>query len=278
MTRSPFLLLLLLAACRPQPAQPELDAWPETPLLTGAAHPARLGNGSPDLALADWFGPGFEADSVHLPEGFLGRATRTRVGLTAGKGSPPVGRLTVFKDGFGYVIPVLRSPARAVELAYRPKDGSEASKLLPRGTSMKVISSTDSYLKVELDSGEVGYVPMVMVEDPNAAATLPYGTNPGEIQVYPPLGGYGEPLPPVAPGEMPPDGAIPTVIDPDAPAPVVPVPAATTPGEDFTAPAVPSGPAPLPPNDEDLERMRNAPQDGQPAVPDSEETPPAGEP
>jgi cyclomaltodextrinase len=133
MTRSLLPCLLLLAACRQQAPLPELDTWPETPLLTGAAHPARLGTGSTDLALADWFGPGFEADSVHLPEGFLGRATRTRVGLTAGKGSPPVGRMTVFKDGFGYVIPVLRSPARAVELAYRPKDGGTPGRVAVAG-------------------------------------------------------------------------------------------------------------------------------------------------
>ena len=72
----------------------------------------------------------------------------------------------------------------------RPKGDADADKLLVRGTSMKVISTADSYVKVELDSGEVGFVPSVMLEDPNAAA---HGTasrcNPDEFQVYPPVGG-----------------------------------------------------------------------------------------
>ena len=37
----------------------------------------------------------------------------------------------------------------------RPKGSADADKLLTRGTSMKVISHRDSYVKVELDSGEV---------------------------------------------------------------------------------------------------------------------------
>ena len=106
----------------------------------------------------------------------------------------------------------------------RPKGDADADKLLPRGTSMKVISSSDSYVKVELDSGEVGWVPSVMLEDPNAAA--PAGDafaapNPGEYQVYPPVGGV---VPPVNPAEAPPEGAIPTVIDPEAPAGPAPLP------------------------------------------------------
>ena len=98
----------------------------------------------------------------------------------------------------------------------RPKGERDADKLLLRGTSMKVISHSDSYVKVELDSGEIGFVPSVMLEDPNAAPT-PNGIQPGEFQVYPPVGPDGLPLP-VPAGEQPPEGSIPTVIDPDAPA------------------------------------------------------------
>jgi hypothetical protein len=133
----------------------------------------------------------------------------------------------------------------------RPKGDTDADKLLTRGTSMKVISSGDSYVKVELDSGEVGWVPAVMLEDPNAAAPQnePFGTpKPGEYQVYPPVGGYGGALPPVTPSELPPEGAIPTVIDPEAPSVAPPVPPVTVPGgAGDTFPA----PAPLPPNGED---------------------------
>ena len=116
----------------------------------------------------------------------------------------------------------------------RPKGEAEADKLLTLGTSMKVISHDDSYVKVELDSGEVGFVPAVMLEDPNAAQQAPV-THPGEFQVYPPLDGSGQPFPALPPAALPPEGSIPTVIDPDAPG-------ATEPK---------TGPAPLPPNGEE---------------------------
>jgi hypothetical protein len=131
----------------------------------------------------------------------------------------------------------------------RPKGDSDADKLLTRGTSMKVISLSDSYVKVELDSGEVGWVPALMIEDPNAAPSADggFGTlNPGEYQVYPPTGGYGGELPPVNPGEMPPEGAIPTVIDPEAPANTDPIPPVTVPDDAFPTPPAPL-PEPVPP-------------------------------
>lgn len=126
----------------------------------------------------------------------------------------------------------------------RPSGNADADKLLRRGTSMKVISSANSYVKVELDSGEIGFVPSVMLEDPNAAAQVPT-TNPGEYQVYPPLPGtgVGQPLPAFDPAGLPPEGAIPTVIDPDAPAEPAPLPPAVTPSaETFQAPVPPVEP------------------------------------
>ncbi len=140
----------------------------------------------------------------------------------------------------------------------RPKNDADADKLLPRGTSMKVISTSGSYLKVELDSGDIGFVPAVMVENPNAAPPVPIpGTN--EYQVYPPLpgSGMGLPLPPVDPSGLPPDGAIPTVIDPEAPGVEAPVPPVTPTTDTFaTPPAEPTTPPvdtkiPLPPNGEE---------------------------
>lgn len=140
----------------------------------------------------------------------------------------------------------------------RPKGDVDADKVLTRGTSMKVISNSDSYVKVELDSGEVGFVPAIMLEDPNAASGGPV-TNPGEFQVYPPVGGYSQPLPPVTPGEMPPEGAIPTVIDPEAPATTTPVPPVSPTTDTFPAPAeTKTGPAPLPPNGEEPEEEKPA--------------------
>lgn len=52
----------------------------------------------------------------------------------------------------------------------RPGTEAEADKLLRRGTSMRVISTSGSFFRVELDDGEVGFVPRVMVEDPSAMA------------------------------------------------------------------------------------------------------------
>jgi hypothetical protein len=134
----------------------------------------------------------------------------------------------------------------------RPKGDVDADKLLRRGTSMKVISTSGNYLKVELDSGEVGFVPPVMVEDTAGAnsstGTLP--SNPNEIQLYPPLPSSTQPLPPVAPGEQPPAGAIPTVIDPDAPSPASAPP--------ISAPDQ-TPPNPAPPTTQDANAATTAP-------------------
>ncbi|MFD0892577.1 hypothetical protein KBB96_14225 [Luteolibacter ambystomatis] len=111
----------------------------------------------------------------------------------------------------------------------RPRGEADADKLLKLGTRMKVVASDGAYLKVELDSGEVGYVASVLVSDPAApAAGLPGA--PGEVQVYPPLGPLkpvDQSLPVIPPGEAPPSGAVPTVIDPAAAPNEVPVPAPT---------------------------------------------------
>lgn len=101
----------------------------------------------------------------------------------------------------------------------KPKDGQDADKLLALGTNMKIVSSDPNYVKVELDSGEVGFVPAVMVAAANSGPEMiPID---GAYQVYPPLPGTGalEPLPVIDPNGLPPEGAIPTIIDPDAPAP-----------------------------------------------------------
>ncbi|MEY3897589.1 MAG: hypothetical protein RLZZ214_3110, partial [Verrucomicrobiota bacterium] len=125
----------------------------------------------------------------------------------------------------------------------RPTGEADADKLLKRGTSMKVISISNSYVKVELDSGEIGYVPSVMLEDPNAVPQT-LTTAPGEYQVYPPLpgSGIGQPLPALDPAGLPPEGAIPTVIDPDAPANPTAVPPVTPTTDDFAAPVPPIEP------------------------------------
>ncbi len=102
----------------------------------------------------------------------------------------------------------------------KPKGSENADKLVSVGTQMKIIETESDYVKVELDSGEVGYVPAVMVSAPDLTPTppdlLPFD---GAYQVYPPLPGGDptEPLPVIDPGGLPPDGSIPAIIDPDAP-------------------------------------------------------------
>ena len=99
-----------------------------------------------------------------------------------------------------------------------PSGDTDADKTLKRATSMKVISISGSYVKVELDSGEVGFVPAVMLEDPKAVIQ-PYPASPNEYQVYPPLPspgtGVGEPLPVVDPAGQPPANAVPTTTTPE---------------------------------------------------------------
>lgn len=116
----------------------------------------------------------------------------------------------------------------------RPKGDAQADRQLPANTEVKVISDDGSFVKVELNSGEVGFIPSVLVSDQSAADPA---TSPDAIQVYPPV-----------PGTLPtgvPDPSIPTippVIDPEAPAipDVPPVPVEE-------APPVPPPSTPLPP-------------------------------
>lgn len=151
----------------------------------------------------------------------------------------------------------------------RPSGDADADRLLARGTSMKVITVSGSFVKVELDSGEIGFVPSVMLEDPNAVAPAPV-TGANEFQIYPPLPGGNtavEPLPIIDPAGLPPDGAIPTVIDPDAPSSNAPIPPVTpttdtfpTPPVDVTPVTPPAAPesVPLPPNGEELQEKKSA--------------------
>ena len=104
----------------------------------------------------------------------------------------------------------------------RPQGDADADKQLPANTSMKVISDDGIYVKVELDSGEVGYVPSVLVSDGRGGGDL-MEVSPDAYQVYPAIPGGGAP-PPMIDESIP---TIPAVIDPDAPvipdAPPVPV-------------------------------------------------------
>ena len=98
----------------------------------------------------------------------------------------------------------------------KPKGEANADKLLKAGTQMKIVAVDGSYLKVELDSGEVGFVPSILVADRNAVPSS------REVQVYPPLPGKAGDLgtlPNVpmdrADPQAPAGDALPAVIEPD---------------------------------------------------------------
>lgn len=94
----------------------------------------------------------------------------------------------------------------------RPGAEAEADKLLRRGTSMRVISASGSFFRVELDDGEVGFVPRVMVEDPSAMAD----DTSAPFEIYPDGGGTDIPMPDSPPIDptAPTSGGVPPVIDP----------------------------------------------------------------
>ena len=122
----------------------------------------------------------------------------------------------------------------------KPKGSEDADKLLSLGTNMKIVSDDGAYVKVELDSGEVGWVPSVMVSS-SSANIAPVD---GAYQIYPPLpdGGGIEPLPLLDESGQPPGGSIPTIIDPNAPTPPPTAPLTVDPIPDLT----PSAPVPAP--------------------------------
>jgi hypothetical protein len=144
----------------------------------------------------------------------------------------------------------------------RPKGDADADKILPRDTQMKIVSTDASYVKVELDSGEVGFVPSVMVYDPTApAAGLP-GDN---YSVYPPGGDPGAPLPVFDASGLPPAGSVPPVIDPNTPPFDPNAPGVTPPGTPPAAgaPATVTPPAELPPGIDDVTPSK--PEESKPA-------------
>lgn len=153
-----------------------------------------------------------------------------------------------------------------------PKGDADADRLLPRGTGMKVVKASGSYLQVELDqSGEVGWVPSVMVD--GGAGQAGAAGAAGAYQVYPPLPGAlplppgSDTLPQMDPAGAPPDGAIPTVVDPSLPSTVPPAPGSKPAATGATPPAAGTAAAPTP------EPTPPAQQDVKPPVTPAESKP-----
>ena len=131
-----------------------------------------------------------------------------------------------------------------------PRGNATADKVLSKGSPLKVISTKGSYVKVELEGGNVGYIPAIMVAEPNssanatpflppppssplqrsdnndsfAPASLPTSSSPDfGSSVIPPPEGYNE----NAPVSIPPTRGSSEVLIPTRPAPVEEIPAAT---------------------------------------------------
>ena len=120
----------------------------------------------------------------------------------------------------------------ATFFAVIPTGSARADRVLPSGTPMKVISNKGTYVRVELDSGSVGYVPEIMIAERRSANEVPL-TGP-EV----PLPDLGSVPPPVEPGVLSGEGI--------APPPEIP---GVTPGvpDVPSVPAVPELPTPVPP-------------------------------
>jgi hypothetical protein len=90
----------------------------------------------------------------------------------------------------------------------KPEGNAEADELLSAGTSMRVIKSEGSFIKVELDNGKVGYVAAaLLLESQQASGAMIPGLpidpsavpgNTGDAAAPTDLG-TGTPLPPISP-------------------------------------------------------------------------------
>ena len=143
-------------------------------------------------------------------------------------GGPAVGLSEAFRPGQS----IRAAVGNTAFYRVRPRGDADADRLLERGTRMRVVSADSSYVRVELDSGEVGFVPAVMVEDPSAAEPDQFGN---EFQVFPPTSDGFDPVLVEDPVATPAVVSEPSALDLELPVP---------PADDEVAPA--PAPAPLP--------------------------------
>ena len=93
--------------------------------------------------------------------------------------------------------------------------------MLPVATPLKVISTSGTYVKVEMDSGEIGFVPEIMIAERSAVPVVPVVPPPVDGAVPPP----GVLVTPPNPTDVPPPPPTPDVAPPVpdvAPPPEVP--------------------------------------------------------
>ena len=97
-----------------------------------------------------------------------------------------------------------------------PNGNEQPDKTLPAGTVLKVISTEGTYVRVELESGDVGFVPSIMVAERPVAGELPIVPVGPDGVVPPNVPGIGGPAPDpeVEPLDAQPADGGPGVIDP----------------------------------------------------------------
>ena len=97
----------------------------------------------------------------------------------------------------------------------RPKTGDQPAQTLPLGTNARVVSSTGTYVRVELESGVVGYVPEIMVSRKSATAAMPIVPE-GPTELLPPPSPLDlAPEPEVPPISVEEAQGVPSLIDPE---------------------------------------------------------------
>lgn len=153
----------------------------------------------------------------------------------------------------------------------RPTGNAEAEELLAAGTSMRVVKTEGSFVKVELDNGKVGYVAAAMLTDGNAAASAG-----NAVQVYPPIGGDG--ALPMPAGGMPAD-----LLPASSPLPPTdlstgaPLPPITAPSLPDMPPSTPAPSTELPPSSVDQSTVEDKAEEATKEAPKVELPKPAGE-
>jgi hypothetical protein len=101
----------------------------------------------------------------------------------------------------------------------KPGEDQSADKLLAQGTPMKIIALSGNFTKVELDSGEVGFVPTVMISTGDTDI-MPLDGATDQVPVIKLDGDV--PLPVLDPSTAPP--VDPSGLPPADPAPPIPTP------------------------------------------------------
>ena len=96
----------------------------------------------------------------------------------------------------------------------RPRSGDQPAQTLPQGTPLKVVSTSGTYARVELESGVVGFVPAIMLTRKSAEAPL---VPEGAPDLLPPPSSLDlAPEPEVEPISVEEAQGVPSLIDPEA--------------------------------------------------------------